>query len=1212
MKKQFSLKLKRLYIYGALFFHPTKKGWYLAKAPGQTIASSIQEAKKYIADNTIGKLRGVVSDKNIIFCVDMTDIATANRFSADTNYAKFDDFIRNHFPNWNGSITNEFGGSSNELLEFDGTNLDENDIKLQLLEAVKKVSTQDLINPSTIYKTRSWYKNLLENIKIQKLVKACLAGCTGSGKEVATLEIILTKHDVGIESGEFNKNIFHIHMATIPTTALEPIKELSSVKGTENSDFTRFKVYVLDRFAKAYFKELEQDVLVWAKQNVKVISGTHEIPEIIGNEIPLLIGSYVDLGLKGKETFLLNKSYRGLYKRVGIFSIGEAHKFLANANNRLWNNVKKLGKFLLCVTATPYDFIFNESGHIYFNTNELALFTKTDLYKLKKAGNPEYQKFPDQLFYALDGLKFAVDYLKQNPKWKKDANGMTYKKLFTIENKKFKYEAAILHMFRRLFNRDINPFTGQIDGISILNAKHLSDVAKRHIIFALPTGDKDNSVSDYIPMLCKLLQSENIIPDYKIMEVYDENSLKEIKETIKKDTTKTITLTCNKYLTGTNIPKWGSVVLLREIGDSIKLLEQIFGRVGRASDGKENCGIFIADLNATIDLIVSGQYHIEALRGNPKTPKQIINEVLDCYYLIDNINGEWKEVDAPDFMQVLENLYLKNGHRAAASCIKDLNVPNDFDLQFSEVVVKNCIEFNDNGNKGAKNSQSKLISKQLLLEFEKDFKKATDKEVYFKRMVQRHLVKIRKMCYIYEIDNLNDAINLIENAIINGNLDIINLIGLGIHYIPTYMKDNSQIDEYTTNIFIQQLQKDNIEFNTIIEILSDVNDKDENYVPVSQKLIDKMVQKLKIKNDETLIDPMGGRGLTLFSAIQSGKVKAENCYYNDKDKSQYLLFKKLNKQFRFGIPESNIFNTDVFCIKKKYDNIISIVPIGQATDLKYQNYLFSNLLNSNGNLVTIIPTQFLFSKKKVSKKNDAKKLINIIERRKVELETFLPKEYSLPVKKEQPLCFLFLKNNFTTKIKVRYNHTKDANFYEVNSVDELNIHGDIQANEIRHITERKVEEENLETISDRCYNPKTKKANNGKKYNWWVRLAKGRGKGGLTPLRNTDFDKEYIVKYNEIPKLKKLTGRGIVSKEIDKDPFLFGFNTKRECNQFLEQLGLTTFKFWVSTYKVGFNFDRGEFDNIPLMLGFSDKEMMDYFEYSRKNRIFIDSYVKAN
>jgi hypothetical protein len=1211
MIKQLSLKTKRLWIYGVLFIHPTKRGWMLAKAPGQTIADSKEEAIKYAANNTIGKLRGIVSNENIIFCVDMTDIAIANNFSAVNDYAKFDDYIRPHFPNWNGIITNEFGGSSNELLQFDASNLTKIDIELQLLNAVENVSKQNLINPTQIYQTRSWYKPLLHNIKTQRLVQSCLAGCTGSGKEVATLEMIMTEHDLGMNDGRYNKNTFHIHMATIPSTALEPINELSKVKGTENSDFTRFRIYVLDRFAKSYFKELTDSVPMWAAQNVTIIKGTHEIPKIIGNEIPLLIGSYVDLGLKGKETFLLQKSYRNLYKRVGIFSIGEAHKFLSNANNKLWNNVKKLGKFLLCVTATPYDFIFNESGHIYFNSNELALFTKTDLYNLKKLGNPEYQKFPDQLFYALNGLQFAIESLKKNPKWKKDANGMTYKKLFTIQNKKFKYEHAILHMFKRLFNRDINPFTGQIDGISILNAKRLSDVAKRHIIFALPTGDKNNSVNDYIPMLSKLLQSENIISDYKIMEVYDENSLKDIKNTINEDKIKTITLTCNKYLTGTNIPKWGSVVLLREIGDSIKLLEQIFGRVGRASDGKENCGIFIADLNATIDLIVSGQYHVEALRGNVKTPKEIIKEVLDCYYLIDNVDGEWKEIDAPNFMEVLEDLYLKNGHRAAASCIKDLNVPSDFDLQFSEVVIKSCIELTDNGNKGAKNSQSKLVSKQLLLEFEKEYNKATDKEVYFKRMVQRHLVKIRKMCYIYEIDNLKDAISHIEDAISNGNLDIINLIGKGVHYIPTYMKDNLQIDAYTTNIFINQIQKEGIKFETIIDILTDVNDKDENYVPASQKLIDKMIKNLKIKNDETLIDPMAGRGLTIFSAIKSGKVKPENCYYNDKDKSQYLLFKRLNIQFGFGIPESNIFNTDVFCIKKKYDNVISIVPIGQIGDLKYQNYLKSNVLNKNGNLVTIIPTQFLFSKKNAQKTNEVKKLINTIETNKVQLETFLPEEY-LPVKKEQPLSLLLLKNSVSDKIKITYNHTEITNSYEVKFVDELNIHGNIQANEIRKINERKCQKENLETISDRCYNPKTKKANNGIKYNWWVRLAKGRGKGGLTPLRSRDLDKNYIIKNEEISKLKKMTGVGIISKEIDKDPFLFGFKTKTECNQFIEFLGTTTFKFLVSLYKIGFNFDRGEFNNIPLMIGFNDKDMMDYFEYSEKNRIFIYNYIKAN
>lgn len=934
---------KKMWIYGVLTYHLTKKGWMVAKAPGQHLAYTQAEAIHYAQNSTYGKGRGMVQKENVIFCVDMTE--HAKKVGMFYEGSKFDDWIRGYFPNWNGIITNDGGGSSRELLEFDATNLDEDDIKLQLLEAVKEVSNQDLIKPSKIYQARPYISALLrDEYDSDKLL---LAGCPGSGKETSTLTLYIKHHDRLHNLGILTESHLHVAVATIPSTTMELIRELSDVAGMEHDgvyyDYSRIKPYVLESFANSYKAILNKKELMWFKQNVKIVKTVEEISETHPkNEVPILMGSFQDIGMTDKNGNIskLKVKYKGLEDRLGILSVGEAHKFLSNPNNKMWSNIDSLKrKFLILVTGTPYDYIFNEESNLYFKPEERGIFTWIDLMREKLIDpNGPFGNYPDVNYYGLPNLKEIISELKQNDLWEDDMNSFTYKKLFTTmtEDGEFKYKDAILHLFRRLFVTEIDPFSGQSNGLSINSAPELCDVAKRHMIMAFPSGQDGVGVSDYIPLLTKLLNDSGILSEYKLLEVYEDGEVGDVLEAIEDDSQKTITFTCTKYLTGTNIPAWGSVIFFRPIGNSIKLFEQIIGRVKRPFKDKKNCGVFVGNIDEVMSIEVSITEQLSMIAGKSTPYKDIATEVLKCYHIFTGNNGSWEKIDFPDLVSRLEQLSVK-GNYGVSSCIRELKTPKNFDEIFETIGGgKEDVSIIDNGGTKAKDIKKKVRSKQLDL-FADEFKKAKDKDVYYRNMVKKHLAKMRLLCYTEELDTIQDAVQLIKTALENPtsqNEIILEQIGKGVEWIPHYMLDTNQIDLSYVNRWIHKINSDNISPEALLELLAkpELQEEDTAYYPTPLFLFDEIIKKFidiqTIKNP-TVLDPAAGRGTSLYSLIKTyQKLEIEidfsNIYYNDIDPIKVKVFKKFNKDHKLGIPEENIFCEDVLNPSPKFKTLLDM------------------------------------------------------------------------------------------------------------------------------------------------------------------------------------------------------------------------------------------------------------------------------------------------
>ena len=921
--KLFKHLCERLFIYVVVSKNPSvtdAKVFPLIAKMGQTLQLSREAAIKYACNETFGKARGLINTDDVILCEDVTELAEKNGFSSDNSYSKFDDYIRPHFSNWAGVVKNDANGASQELHKFETDNVD--CIVKLLRNDFDKLQKLTVITPENVYSVREYMKPLFSDSFDSD--KALIAGCTGSGKETSTLSSFIHFHNK-LQS-KFDKNTIHIAIATIPATTMELIKELSTVKGMNGFggmyyDYSKFKIYVLQSYKKQYYEFLEKTHKSWFDQNVTVVKTVNDIP--LHNDcetVPVLIGSYHDLGLQTNGK--VKPKYAGIENRIGILSIGEAHNFVSKEENKLWTNIKNLKhKFLLFITGTPYDYIYNSDGDMYFSENERAVFTHMDLMNEKRT-NPTgpFGKYPNVNMYGLS----------ISPELKSDvgSDNSFFRLIFTTfdESGDFVYKDAIISIFDKFLNKSkINPYTSKCEStLNIHSANGLCEAAKRHIIFTLPSGNSEASVSDYIPKLSLLLKSSGLFDNIDVFEVYDENSIGDIKSKINQDLKKSITLTCTKYLTGTDIPKWGSVVFLRSVGDSLKLFEQIMGRVKRPSKDKDNCGVFIGSVEEAIDIIISTEIK-HAKLGKTVRYKDKVKAVLSSYNFFADEESEWSEIQLDDVMVIMERLAMSLRGNGATRCIKLLKTPDDFNLKVaSNGKVSEKLVLNSNGvsTKSTSKTKTTAIQQQIWTSEEERMKS-------FRNMVESQTFKMRLFCYVEGYTTLSDGIKRIESAIQSSESYVLNLFGEGIEYIPQYMNDPTQFEISTFEFWLERMWDANESIESMMEMLqsSEMQDASTTYYPTPMSLATDMVGKIKqIEKHHKVLNIAGGVGVFIDSLFKQHKnIRRSNIYYIEKDPFKVKFFRKINEKFGL-IPDINIYCGDILKPTKE---------IKKLTDMKF-------------------------------------------------------------------------------------------------------------------------------------------------------------------------------------------------------------------------------------------------------------------------------------
>jgi len=950
---------------------------------GDTRCNNKDEALDYAASETIGKSRGLMEEDDILGVWDMTAHAKTigKDPSVDVDASRgYDDDIRDMMPLKRRLVKNFRGQNSLELHPIPKDLMEDPNWR-SLLAFMWDSKHQEILNggiPLDLakYTARNY---LVESFdKVESADKFLLAAATGAGKETSTLALLVHLHDIK----KYNTKTLSVAVATIPSTVSELMNELATVSGMEVPgygfvDYARIKVYVMRQWYNAYKADCSNFAKSLMSSRATIVDSVSDIPATHkAGIVPVLFGSYHDLAQKSNDK--LNSRYAGLEKRIGTLSIGEAHQMLSTADNKMWTNLElAFGKkcFKLFVTGTPYDFIYGNAAAEFFSIEERALFTRNDLYRDKRT-NPksDFLLYPNFNYYGID-VADIVAKLKEDPNWKDDAEGFTYPKLFNYdpEAKKFTYEKTILWLFKRMFGS--TAFNENGDPLSIYNAPELCEKAKQHIMVALPIGNKNASAEVYIGALKALLIKHGVF-EGDIFDAY-EDSLGLRKDDIANAQGRTLTLTCIKDCTGANIPQWGSFVFLRNIGDSVKFFEQATGRVGRKFPGKTNCGVFIADLDAAMNLMVTIEEKISFERGNDFSTREIIEDVIGNYNFFSGCGGKWAKMDIPDFASILEELNAR-GNYGINQCVIRTSAPEGFDLLFKNKVSKENkkVDLTSNGNKGAKNNGNRTFE-QLGLPF--DRKKNPDEN--FNNMKLSFIAKCRFLAFIYDTKTVAQCVTLVEHALENKNKEILNIIGKGVAEFPNVMQDGL-IDVRFTNRWIQKFNDRKSDFENLFEMLADPIHKNENdFVAepndVLKDVASKALDKLKKKQGVSAIDPCGGRGGFIVYLVKIAEergiaIDPKNVYYNDIDPLMVTFFKAVNTNIGLGIPESNItcgdFNNDQFR-DKEYQNMkfsaITINPPYNGKAALHQQFFNKcyDLLEDGGVMAAIQPATTYFNKK---------------------------------------------------------------------------------------------------------------------------------------------------------------------------------------------------------------------------------------------------------
>jgi hypothetical protein len=935
---------------------------------GETYQNNKDAAKQYAMRHTVGKISGLLTEEDIIFCEDVSDIA----IKMDPKYVfqkhqQFDDVIRKYFPGKSGSIKNPFGIRSDELHEHTPNESFES-IKTQWINALEKLRNKDFnIKPTRIYEARPFHKEMSkkisQNLSDPEYDKFLLAAATGAGKEVTTLEQLIHIHDslqkrINPKTGKptINENTIHVSCATIPETELELIEELSKVMGMQMTNskmtpFARIKGYCLEKFKNGYYGKLTDNAKLWFDKHIESVKSVSNIPKNknFPHQVPVLFGSFPDLGLK-QSSGDPHGIYDALRKRIGILAIGEAHKFLSKLSNKMFPAIKKKlnYKFLLLITGTPYDYIFNETGDLYFPPEQRALFTRSDLYEEKRRyletgeGDSAFAAYPDIYYYRLN-IADVIQKMKNDPNepWAGDEHSFTYQKLFEYDKKlkKFKYEDAIIFFFKRLlgFNK-----MGSVDELSIANAKDLCDYAKRHIIVALPVGSKGTGVHTYIPELEKLLVANGALGKYESYVSY-EDDLSDVKEIIKEDKSPTVIFTCNKLLTGTNIPAWGSIIFLRSIGNSVKFFEQAVGRVGRAFkkkdektgetiEEKNNVGVFLGDINNVMNIHVSVDEKLSIERGKNENYSTIVSRTYNNYFFFDNRNGKWERFTMPEVQEALREVSGEVDYRFNL-CLNNPKPPKDFNLEFlwSQFGASTKVDVTD--NQGPKGGNKKIIERVKQLEL--DFDNAKDKEKWYRNMIKTHISKILIICLLREFKTIQEFSAFIKKAIKDEDLYTLELIGLGAELIPQYIDSDEQIDRKYLNRWLSRIKEESSEDNTI-------EGMKERHHDINEEM------DLNKLSTSIIFDPLSVTE-EICSKIENSLNSAERILIYEKNGSfVYSVLKRIGLK--------NIGKITLIIFDRISNEIINYIvgPNAKLMEIKYIKNININQLNTMGNFDVII------------------------------------------------------------------------------------------------------------------------------------------------------------------------------------------------------------------------------------------------------------------
>lgn len=564
----------KLFLYG---FYSEINGQKIVKF-GQTLQKTEEEARFYVAGQTIGKFKGIITLDNIIFCEDFTDfllksINDGNFMGKPPKFDKFDNFVRNKIKN-NPIHTgihiydkeNVYGQKSEELHIYDKTVSDE-DIKNEWVLLLNQIKYGNLKkrnynpNPHQIEgsdKASEYFQSItkdnFEKVPNQKR-RFLFNHKMRSGKNMTTYLTI----------NKLNEKKLNVKKVLIVTSKPNDTKN-GWEDETDHVLFSNFKFRDTKNCENPKFSENEDvvEILFASFQDVIGEDGNKLKWEYIKKQnIDLLI---IDETHYGSETY-------------------KAKNFLNSLNS----------KYTLHLSGTPIKALM---GGLWGN-DQISNWTYMDEQKAKQDPYPSLGKNPYSNAPKMD--LYIMDY---DENLKKE-----YKKTYSSEEeptmlKIFEKENLTKIFIEKLYNKN-GPFK-----------KFLI----QHSIWYLPSIKACN-------LLEKLLNKDPFFKDVSVINVSGENedNLTVVKNIIK-TSSRSIILTCGRFTTGTTFEDCDTVLMLSNTKSCEGYFQTIF-RGGTENEGKKSFRVFDFDYDRVLE--VFGKYSEALSEVSHKTQKEVLREMLD-------------------------------------------------------------------------------------------------------------------------------------------------------------------------------------------------------------------------------------------------------------------------------------------------------------------------------------------------------------------------------------------------------------------------------------------------------------------------------------------------------------------------------------------------------------------------------------------------------
>jgi superfamily II DNA or RNA helicase len=324
------------------------------------------------------------------------------------------------------------------------------------------------------------------------------------------------------------------------------------------------------------------------------------------------------------DTKELRAKYHALSGNVNLWIRDERHAQYGGevTSQRLANMT---AEYELDLTATPYNVLDK------YNWEQIV--SRTLLWGLKYK---EHTKLPticiDAVSTPLSNVspKIAAMYSEEE--------GFDPRKLVVRINRKFALESEWLELRDRMYH---SPLSKKKNPLSIVNDTELSSVAKNCGFWVLPEGQDGDGAADYIPDLAALLNTNSktyFTDSYTLeKECPKTTTIGKYIESLVKKHDRVIILTCGKFLTGTDIPVLGHIVLMAKM-NNIANFEQLLGRMIREYPGKDEVKMYCFAPAMIIGLVMG-----EMAKKNVALNGGSDYEMLECIPLTEyTTNGPRK------------------------------------------------------------------------------------------------------------------------------------------------------------------------------------------------------------------------------------------------------------------------------------------------------------------------------------------------------------------------------------------------------------------------------------------------------------------------------------------------------------------------------------------------------------------------------------------